>query len=179
MNLFQQIECVVDERVRPYLMRHHGDVRIVSFDPIEGALQLELFGSCANCPSANAETKHVLEQQLCAAIPEIRKVEIVQYVDQDLVDFARDLLSRGTSSPSRAIKFCGGCNPKYERESIALKLEGLFGHHLQQAKSGGHYNELYVICGCTARCADISQIQADRVIMIDSVDSFESIKHSE
>lgn len=179
MELFQKIERAVDEQVRPYLMRHHGDARIVSFDPMEGTLQLELFGSCANCPSANAETKLVLEQQLCAAIPEIRKVEIAQYVDQDLVDFARDLLNRGTPSPSRAIKFCGGCNPKYERESIALKLEELFGHHLQQAKSGCHYDELYVICGCTARCADISQIQADRVIMIDSVDSFESIKHSE
>lgn len=178
MELLQQIEYAVNERVRPYLLRHHGDARIVSFDPMDGTLQLELFGACAGCPSANAETKHVLEQQLCAAIPEIRKVEIVQFTDQELVDFARDLLHRGKSSPSRAIKFCGGCNPKYERETIALKLEELFGHHLQQAKSGSHYDELYVICGCTARCADISQIQADRVIMIDSAASFESIKNS-
>ena len=170
MDLYQKIETVLSQQVRPYLMSHNGDVRVVDFDPRCGVLQLELFGACSNCPSAGAETRELLNERLRAAIPEIKAVELVQFTDQELVDLARKLLNHQPLMPSRAVKFCGGCNPKYNRETVALQLEERLGETLVYAQNGKSYDELYVICGCAARCADISRIRAGRVVMIDSAE---------
>lgn len=68
----------------------------------------------------------------------------------------------------RAVKYCGGCNPRYDRAAFVRHLEEKLGATLTPAEAGTVYDELYVICGCSARCAEIAQLDADCIIVFDS-----------
>ena len=166
----QHLEKVIGEKIRPLLQEHGGDIRVVSFDDTSGTLQVELSGSCLNCPAANYETRDFLRAQLCAEFPEIRDVEIVQYVDREMLDLAKRILGHQTSSHSCAVKYCGGCNPRYDRERAVQEIEARIGEKLAYARSDESYDVLYVVCGCPSRCADISGLRADRIVMIDTAD---------
>ncbi len=68
-----------------------------------------------------------------------------------------------------AIKFCGGCNPRYDRDMYARKLTEKLKDKgtVTYAKTGESYDRLYVICGCQVCCADISGIIAKEFIYVD------------
>ena len=66
------------------------------------------------------------------------------------------------------VKYCGGCNPRYDRVALVHQLEERIGETLTSAEAEVVYDELYVICGCSARCADIGRFQAGSVIVFDS-----------
>ncbi|MCQ5030968.1 hypothetical protein NE547_15790 [Flavonifractor sp. DFI.6.63] len=66
-----------------------------------------------------------------------------------------------------AVKYCGGCNPRYDRIILVRRLEAALGHSLLPARAGVYYKSLYVICGCTAHCADISALHVGQVIWLD------------
>lgn len=68
----------------------------------------------------------------------------------------------------RAVKYCGGCNPRYDRVALVRHLEKKIGVPLTAAEVGTVYGELYVICGCSARCADVHQLEANRIFTFDS-----------
>ncbi len=57
------------------------------------------------------------------------------------------------------VKFCGGCNPRYDRgkalETIKKELEG--NADLVIAEEGVEYDFLLIIGGCTNCCASFSQ----------------------
>lgn len=69
----------------------------------------------------------------------------------------------------RAVKYCGGCNPRFDRVGLVRRLESELGQPFPAAQPGTAYDELYVINGCPARCADISQLTAKKLIQIDSI----------
>lgn len=60
------------------------------------------------------------------------------------------------------VKFCGGCNPRYDRgkayEAIKKQLEGTAEFVI--AEEGKEYDTLLVIGGCTNCCASHSQYKA-------------------
>ena len=65
------------------------------------------------------------------------------------------------------IKYCGGCNPRYDRREFVSKL--LAAHRdwdAENVREEAHYDLLYVIGGCTSCCASYSQYSADKVIKI-------------
>lgn len=64
-----------------------------------------------------------------------------------------------------AVKYCGGCNSRYDRVAAHRMLEQKLGA-LPAAKAGEHYAVIFVLCGCTACCADISGVCADKLIWI-------------
>lgn len=66
----------------------------------------------------------------------------------------------------RAYKYCGGCNPRYDRKQAIEELQNKIGDTITYAAENTVYDELYVICGCSAACADISSLRAQRIIMI-------------
>lgn len=68
-----------------------------------------------------------------------------------------------------AVKYCGGCNPRFDRSALVWRLEKTLGQPLPAAQPGTTYDEIYVINGCSARCADISQLSAKKFIQIDSI----------
>ncbi len=69
-----------------------------------------------------------------------------------------------------AVKYCGGCNPHFERTAAAARLERALRKSLVPAQPGRHYAALYVVCGCMARCADISSLEAEQIIYLDPAD---------
>ena len=73
-------------------------------------------------------------------------------------------------TPELAVKYCGGCNPRYDRIAAVRELEKRLGRPLPAARPGVWYQAVYVVCGCTARCADVSALAAQRFILVDSPD---------
>ena len=66
---WKQIEAVLDEKVRPSLRAHGGELEI---DHLEGGvLYIKLLGQCAGCPSADLTNETLIEHELTAALPEL------------------------------------------------------------------------------------------------------------
>ncbi len=64
------------------------------------------------------------------------------------------------------IKFCGGCNPRYDRKAYAEKLMTRLPGPAEIAVPGVPYDTVYVICGCPVRCADVSALNTRHLIYI-------------
>lgn len=90
MELLTEIEQVLNERVRPTLHGHNGDVKVESFE--DGVLKVRLLGQCSNCPSASGTMEELVAEELKAAIPAITEVRLVTGVSDDLLAEARALL---------------------------------------------------------------------------------------
>ena len=60
------------------------------------------------------------------------------------------------------IKYCGGCNPRYDRVAAVRELEKQHPEwNIQPAGEGGQ-DYILVVCGCTAVCAGHTHLQAAR-----------------
>lgn len=65
------------------------------------------------------------------------------------------------------IKYCGGCNPRYDRAAAVRRLkESCPGAAFVNAASGKGYDALAVVCGCSARCADLEGLGDAPVVML-------------
>lgn len=61
----KRIEAVLDEKVRPTMRAHGGEIQI---DRLEnGVLYVKLLGQCAGCPSADLTTENLVEMELKTA----------------------------------------------------------------------------------------------------------------
>lgn len=69
---------------------------------------------------------------------------------------------------TRAVKYCGGCNPRFDRVALVRRLEQRLGERLPAAQPGVYYDEIYVVCGCSARCVDCGPLKAARIILFDT-----------
>ncbi|MDO4315814.1 MAG: NifU family protein [Oscillospiraceae bacterium] len=87
----KRIEAILDEKVRPALRAHGGEIEI---DHLENqVLYVKLLGQCAGCPSADLTNETLVEAELVQALPElVRKVSVVQTVSDELWEQARRLL---------------------------------------------------------------------------------------
>ena len=94
MNVEQRIEAILEERVRPMLRSHGGEVRLDG--SADGVVSVELLGACSGCPSADLSTRGMIEDILRAEVPEVTSVELTQAVDPELLAFARKLLGHET-----------------------------------------------------------------------------------
>ncbi len=70
----------------------------------------------------------------------------------------------------RAVKYCGGCNPRYDRAALVRALERRFGQALPSAQPGHRYDEIFVICGCPAQCANTSALSTEQFTFLCSPD---------
>jgi Fe-S cluster biogenesis protein NfuA len=87
----QQIETVLEEKVRPSLRAHGGEVQV---DRLEGkTLYVKLLGQCAGCPSADLTNETLVEAEVVKALPElVEKVVAIQDVSDELWEQAKRLL---------------------------------------------------------------------------------------
>lgn len=55
-----------------------------------------------------------------------------------------------------AVKYCGGCNPRYDRPGFRTRLEARLAGRAEfvNASAEGPFDLVLVVCGCTAACAD-------------------------
>lgn len=66
-----------------------------------------------------------------------------------------------------AVKYCGGCKPTFDRVAYVRDLERRLGTPLRGADPAEEYDVLYVICGCTARCADYAGYRTRQLVLVD------------
>lgn len=65
------------------------------------------------------------------------------------------------------VKFCGGCNPRYDRGKALKAITGRMQDEAEFviAEEGGEYDYLLVIGGCTNCCASYSQYKAGNGVL--------------
>lgn len=68
------------------------------------------------------------------------------------------------------IKYCGGCNPRYDRGEAFRKIKGHFEGRegridFQLAQEGVEYDVLLVISGCHNNCATVDMYKWKRAIV--------------
>ena len=73
----RQIQELIDTRIKPAVAQDGGNIEFVEFD--EGIVYLRLEGACAGCPSASMTLKHGIESMLKHFVPEVLRVEPVEY----------------------------------------------------------------------------------------------------
>ncbi|CAK0768011.1 NFU1 iron-sulfur cluster scaffold homolog, mitochondrial [Azospirillaceae bacterium] len=74
--IIQQINELLDSRIRPAVARDGGDITFHSYD--NGVVYLRLRGACSGCPSATATLKNGVENLLKYFIPEVTEVRAVR-----------------------------------------------------------------------------------------------------
>ena len=91
MSDLERIETALEEKVRPSLRAHGGDI---SIDHVEGkTVYVKLLGQCAGCPSADLTNETIVEAELTAALPDlVEKVAVVQTISDELWEQAKKLL---------------------------------------------------------------------------------------
>ena len=87
----RKIEAVLDEKVRPALRAHGGEIEIDRLE--DGVLYVKLLGQCAGCPSADLTNESIVEAELVKALPElVRKAAVGQTVSDELWEQAKRLV---------------------------------------------------------------------------------------
>lgn len=65
------------------------------------------------------------------------------------------------------VKYCGGCNPHYDRKKYVQKL---IDEHRRwefcDADENTVYDTLYIVCGCDRRCAAYKKYNAKKCIVV-------------
>lgn len=89
--MLEQIEQVLNERVRPQLALHGGGIQSLSCE--DGVYRFRLLGQCAGCPSAYLTTQEVVQEELLPAVPGLKQVVLVQQVSDSLLDQAQAILN--------------------------------------------------------------------------------------
>lgn len=65
------------------------------------------------------------------------------------------------------VKFCGGCNPRYDRKKYLEEVEREHpSWNFQIAKEYWHYDLLLVICGCASCCASCEQYEFEQLVKV-------------
>ncbi len=90
--MYEEIEAVLDEYVRPLLRTHGGDMEVLSVE--DGVLRFKLKGKCSGCPAADLTTEELIQGEVTEHLPSIRQVVLVQETSQELIDQARAILKQ-------------------------------------------------------------------------------------
>ncbi|MCP1103276.1 Fe-S cluster biogenesis protein NfuA [Aequitasia blattaphilus] len=88
----EEIEEVLDRKVRPELALHNGNIQI---ERLEGTvLYVRFTGQCSGCPSADLTTEQVVEANLKEAFPSLERVVLEMGVSDELLEEARRLMKK-------------------------------------------------------------------------------------
>lgn len=76
------------------------------------------------------------------------------------------------------LKYCGGCNPKYNRSFIPKRVKEMFPWiQVEAAEKGISYDWVFVICGCRAECIDVKGFKGSKgVFIIYSIEQYMEIE---
>ncbi len=74
-EIVDQIEELIEERIKPAVAQDGGDIRFIKFE--KGIVFLEMRGACSGCPSSVLTLKSGIENMLKYYIPEIVSVEAI------------------------------------------------------------------------------------------------------
>lgn len=88
----ERVLKIIDEKVRPYLKSHNGDIRVLEIK--DGLVKIRLLGQCGNCISAKYTVHDIVESAIKEEIPEIKGVELIDYISEDTLNMARKILNK-------------------------------------------------------------------------------------
>ena len=95
MEQTKSIEIRIDEsleKIRPFLRREGGDIKLDHYDKETGICYVDMVGACAGCVLAASDVSDSIEVMLMDEIPEIKKVELIApSVDQSFDDLIKRL----------------------------------------------------------------------------------------
>jgi Fe-S cluster biogenesis protein NfuA len=74
-KIIDQINNILNTKIRPAVARDGGDIKFVSFD--DGIVKVELRGSCSGCPSSLMTLKQGVQNLLCHYVKEVKSVEAI------------------------------------------------------------------------------------------------------
>lgn len=89
----QTISDIIEQKIRPVLQSHHGDIELVEVTS-DGYVKVKLTGACAACPGAQQTLSEVVEANLREICPEIQGVIPVHQVSDDLINQALKILRK-------------------------------------------------------------------------------------
>jgi len=74
------------------------------------------------------------------------------------------------------IKYCGGCNPRYDRKKFVEDLKERFSHRFEAADTEREYDMLVMLCGCSSCCANFGQyrVKNRNIFMVKSEVDFKA-----
>lgn len=91
-EIYNEIEKILEERVRPLLSRHSGGVRLVEIK--NEIAYVKLTGHCSGCPSAKYTMESIVKEEILKASSEVKDVILQEEVSQELYDFAKAILNK-------------------------------------------------------------------------------------
>jgi len=74
-KIIDQINNILNTKIRPAVARDGGDIKFISFD--SGIVRVELRGSCSGCPSSLMTLKQGVQNLLCHYVKEVKSVEAI------------------------------------------------------------------------------------------------------
>ena len=88
----EQLNRIIEEKINPVLANHYGGAEVTGF--VDGVVSVKMTGACGQCPSAQETIESVVKDLFMAESPEIKDVILDDSVSEDLLDMAREILSR-------------------------------------------------------------------------------------
>lgn len=89
--MLQGLEDVIEKQIRPALIAHGGDIRLVEVTP-ENDVTVQLLGACASCPGAQDTMHDIVETALRDAFPQIREITLDERTSPELIEQAMKIL---------------------------------------------------------------------------------------
>ena len=86
--MYEDIEAVLDEHVRPLLRTHGGEMGC----EVEDARRFKLGASALSCPAADLTTEELIQTALTEHLQHIERAVLVQDISPELLDEARSIL---------------------------------------------------------------------------------------
>ncbi|WP_053956153.1 NifU family protein [Inediibacterium massiliense] len=90
--MFEEVQKVIDTKIRPKLMKHYGDIKLIGVK--DQIVEVKLLGACGSCPSAKITLEEIVLADLQEEIPTIKEVHLVHEMSQDLIDMAKKILNK-------------------------------------------------------------------------------------
>jgi Thioredoxin-like proteins and domains len=93
MTLTESIKDIIDNTINPLLSEHGRSIALI--DVQDKRVKVRFLGNCATCPSVHETLELIVEKHLKAQLgDQINEVSISYETSQELIDFAKNYLSR-------------------------------------------------------------------------------------
>ena len=66
--------------------------------------------------------------------------------------------------PEVGVRFCGGCNPRYDRVAELARLAARF-PHLRFVPATGVQPLVLLVCGCSAQCVEREDLDGECLVL--------------
>lgn len=87
------MEKEIQRFINEHVNCNNADIEVVKLTD-DGTLLVALRGACSGCPGADETIEELLRGELMDKFKEIKEVEVEQQISEELLDFAKKLLSK-------------------------------------------------------------------------------------